>query len=106
MPDAKYLSINAKVILDEYVFSARGREVIFDGYTKISLQNAKKADEENLPSLQEGQVLKLVEVKNEKKFTKPPARFSEAALVKELESKGIGRPSTYCLLYTSPSPRD
>ena len=87
MPDAKYLSINAKVVLDDYVFSARGREVIFDGYTKVSKQNAKKADEENLPSLEEGQILKLAEVKNEKKFTKPPARFSEAALVKELESK-------------------
>ncbi len=101
MPDAKYLSINAKVVLDDYVFSARGREVIFDGYTKISSQNAKKSDEENLPSLEEGQVLKLVEVKNEKKFTKPPARFSEAALVKELESKGIGRPSTYAAIIST-----
>ena len=101
MPDAKYLSINAKVVFDDYVFSARGREVIFDGYTKVSVPNAKKSDQENLPSLEQGQVLKLVEVKNEKKFTKPPARFSEAALVKELESKGIGRPSTYAAIIST-----
>ena len=43
----------------------------------------------------------MVEVKNEKKFTKPPARFSEAALVKELESKGIGRPSTYAAIIST-----
>ena len=94
MPDAEYLSTSAKIVIDEYIFSAKGREVVFDGYTKIS-QTAKSDDEDILPPLNEGEVLTLNEVNLEQKFTKPPARFSEAALVKELEKKGIGRPSTY-----------
>ena len=94
MPDAEYLSTSAKIAIDEYIFSAKGREVVFDGYTKVS-QTAKSDDEDILPPLNEGEVLTLNEVNLEHKFTKPPARFSEAALVKELEKKGIGRPSTY-----------
>ena len=94
MPDAEYLSTSAKIIIDEYTFSARGREVVFDGYTKVS-QPAKSDDEDILPPLSEGELLTLIDINLEQKFTKPPARFSEAALVKELEKKGIGRPSTY-----------
>ena len=94
MPDAEYLSTSAKIIIDEYTFSAKGREVVFDGYTKVS-QPAKSDGEDILPPLSEGEVFRLDEVNLEQKFTKPPARFSEAALVKELEKKGIGRPSTY-----------
>ena len=94
MPDAEYLSTSAKIIIDEYTFSAKGREVVFDGYTKVS-QPAKSDDEDILPSLSEGELLTLNDINLEQKFTKPPARFSEAALVKELEKKGIGRPSTY-----------
>ena len=94
MPDAEYLSTSAKIVIDEYIFSAKGREVVFDGYTKVS-QPTKSDDEDILPPLNEGEVLTLNEVNLEQKFTKPPARFSEAALVKELEKKGIGRPSTY-----------
>ncbi len=93
MPDAKYLSINAFIDVKDFRLFAKGREVVFDGYTKVQKVNIK--DEENLPILEENQVLKLNKVINEKKYTKPPSRFSEAALVKELESKGIGRPSTY-----------
>ena len=94
MPDAEYLSTSAKIMIDEYTFSAKGREVVFDGYTKVS-QPAKSDGEDILPPLSEGEVLTLNEINLEQKFTKPPARFSEAALVKELEKKGIGRPSTY-----------
>ena len=94
MPDAEYLSTSAKIIIDEYTFSAKGREVVFDGYTKVS-QPAKSDDEDILPPLSEGELLTLNDINLEQKFTKPPARFSEAALVKELEKKGIGRPSTY-----------
>ena len=94
MPDAEYLSTSAKINMGEYTFSAKGREIVFDGYTKIS-QPFKSDDENILPPLEEGEILKLNEVNLDQKFTKPPARFSEAALVKELEKKGIGRPSTY-----------
>ena len=94
MPDAEYLSTSAKINIDEYTFSAKGREVVFDGYTKIS-QPVKSDNEDILPPIEEGELLNLNEVKLDQKFTKPPARYSEAALVKELEKKGIGRPSTY-----------
>ena len=94
MPDAEYLSTSAKINIDEYTFSAKGREVVFDGYTKIS-QPVKSDNEDILPPLEEGELLNLNKVKLDQKFTKPPSRYSEAALVKELEKKGIGRPSTY-----------
>ena len=95
LPDAEYLATNAKINLDEYIFSATGREVVFDGYTRVVKSKSDDPDSLILPSLQNGQVLKLNELDNKQKYTKPPARFSEAALVKELEKKGIGRPSTY-----------
>ena len=94
MPDAEYLSTSAKINIGEYTFSAKGREVVFDGYTKVSQPHRSDSDD-ILPPLVEGESLKLNQVNLEQKFTKPPARFSEAALVKELEKKGIGRPSTY-----------
>ncbi len=94
MPDAEYLSTSAKIKIQEYTFSAKGREVVFDGYTKI-YQTAKSDNEDILPPLQEGENLDLDRVNLDQKFTKPPSRYSEAALVKELEKKGIGRPSTY-----------
>ena len=94
MPDAEYLSTSAKINIGEYTFSAKGREVIFDGYTKVS-QPIKSDNDDILPPLEEGESLNLNEVKLDQKFTKPPSRYSEAALVKELEKKGIGRPSTY-----------
>ncbi len=94
MPDAEYLSTSAKINIGEYTFYAKGREIVFDGHTKIS-QPSKSDDEDILPPLREGEELKLNEVHLDQKFTKPPARYSEAALVKELEKKGIGRPSTY-----------
>ena len=94
MPDAEYLSTSAKINIEEYAFSAKGREVVFDGYTKIS-QPIKSDDEDILPPLNEGESLNLNEIKLDQKFTKPPSRYSEAALVKELEKKGSGRPSTY-----------
>ena len=94
MPDAEYLSTSAKINIDEYTFSAKGREVVFDGYTKVS-QPIKSDNDDILPPLEEGESLDLNEIKLEQKFTKPPSRYSEAALVKELEKKGIGRPSTY-----------
>ena len=101
MPDAEYLSTSAKIDLEGYVFSARGREVVFDGYTKIAGNASKDPDEAILPPLSEGEMMSLQELNLEQKYTKPPARFSEAALVKELEKKGIGRPSTYASIIST-----
>ena len=88
MPDAEYLSTSVKINIGEYTFSAKGREVVFDGYTKI-YQSIKSDNNDILPPLEEGEMLSLDEVKLDQKFTKPPSRYSEAALVKELEKKGI-----------------
>ena len=93
LPDAEYLSTSAKVYVGEKVFVARGRELVFDGFTRVLKTSSK--EEDILPSLQEGQLISMDRVELEQKFTKPPARYSEAALVRELEKKGIGRPSTY-----------
>ena len=73
MPDAEYLSTSAKVNLEGYEFVARGREVVFDGFTKV--MPLRKDEDAILPPLAEGDTLNLVDLKNEKKFTKPPARF-------------------------------
>ena len=101
LPNAEYLSTTAKIELEEYTFSAKGREVVFDGYTKVANVDAKDPDANILPILNEGDVLGIDKVNLDQKFTKPPARFSEAALVKELEKKGIGRPSTYASIIST-----
>ena len=93
LPDAEYLSTSAKIYVEEKTFVARGRELVFDGFTKILKTSSK--DEDILPSLHENQLITTDGIELEQKFTKPPARYSEAALVRELEKKGIGRPSTY-----------
>ena len=93
LPDAEYLSTSAKVYVGEKIFVAKGRELVFDGFTRVLKTSSK--EEDILPSLHEDQLIIIDSVELEQKFTKPPARYSEAALVRELEKKGIGRPSTY-----------
>lgn len=74
-------------------FTANGSRVIFDGWL-VADPDARGEDVE-LPKVAEGEVLELIEAQTEGKETQPPARYSEAGLVKELEKRGIGRPSTY-----------
>ncbi|NRA38923.1 MAG: type I DNA topoisomerase [Planctomycetes bacterium] len=81
-------------------FRARGVVRLFDGWRKVSEDSTseKKKDEKEsapLPTLQQGDALKLDELKLNKKSTKPPPRYTQAALIKEMEKQGIGRPSTY-----------
>ena len=92
LPDAEYLSTSAKINVNDNTFVAKGREVVFDGYTAV-LKNTSK-EENILPSLSEGDKVEKETIHLDQKYTKPPSRFSEAALVRELEKKGIGRPST------------
>ncbi|MDD4901240.1 MAG: type I DNA topoisomerase [Patescibacteria group bacterium] len=75
-----------------YQFRANGQILKFDGYLKIY---PEKSQELELPELKIKEKLELLEIKPEQHFTKPPARYSDAGLVKELEKYGIGRPSTY-----------
>lgn len=76
----------------EYTLSARGAKIKFDGFLKVYSTGIK---ENELPKLTDKENLGLVKLQKEQKFTTPPNRFSEAALIKALEEKGIGRPSTY-----------
>ncbi len=75
-------------------FIAKGREMIFDGYTKV-LPRKKDDKDQILPALEEDTELLLRSLEPSQHFTQPPPRYTEASLVRELERKGIGRPSTY-----------
>ncbi len=76
----------------DYTFRSTGQIVSFDGYLKIY---PEKTEEQELPSVKEGETLTLLDTIKSQHFTKGPARYSDAGLVKELEKHGIGRPSTY-----------
>ncbi len=100
---ATYNSVNVSVNCNEYGLSAIGKTLIFDGYLAIygesKSKNKKEKDNEGenvvLPPLEIGDKLNLIDLKHEQKFTKPPARYTEASIIKTMEEKGIGRPSTY-----------
>src|ERR1041385_1014734 len=91
----------------DHLFRASGSVLKFDGFLKIYEEAKDQPDEEDeeqkhsLPPLSEGETLKLVALKPEQHFTEPPPRYNEATLVKELEEKGIGRPSTYAAILTT-----
>lgn len=101
MPPARYDSTNLTVTAGPYELRARGRVLRFDGWTKVQPQVNRKADEAALPDIQTGEVLTLLELDPKQHFTKPPARFNEASLVRELEKRGIGRPSTYASIIST-----
>ncbi len=101
MPPAEYLSTSVSVAAGTFELRAKGRILKFDGYTRAQPQQSKPGDDDVLPDMQQGEVLKLVKLDPTQHFTKPPARFSEASLVKELEKRGIGRPSTYAAIIST-----
>lgn len=100
MPPAEYLSSNLSVMAADVELRARGRTLTFDGFTRVSAVN-KQDDDLLLPAVKVGETLKLIKLDPSQHFTKPPARFTEASLVKELEKKGIGRPSTYAAIIST-----
>ena len=95
MAPAVFDSMQVSIENGAYGLKASGSKLIFDGYQKIYTPNFDEDKDKLLPDLAEGETLKAEEVLPEQKFTEPPARFTEASLVKELEEKNIGRPSTY-----------
>lgn len=94
MTPAVYDSVSAEIGNGEYVFKASGSKLKFDGYLKV-YNNIEDDEEKMLPQIQEGDKPNLMDLQSEQNFTQPPSRYSEASLVKELEEKDIGRPSTY-----------
>lgn len=94
MSDAK---VNQTTIIfdnNDYKFKASGQIMIFDGYLKV-YQDYETSEDKILPELSEGEKCITTDVLSEQHFTKPPARYTEAKLIKEMEDLGIGRPSTY-----------
>jgi len=96
---------------DRYLFQARGSVMKFPGFTILYTESREGSDMEEeigktLPAVAKGDVLSLVSITPEQRFTQPPPRFSEATLVKELEENGIGRPSTYAAILSTIQDRD
>ncbi len=101
MPPAEYLSTSVTAKAGGFDLRAKGRILKFDGYTRALPQQSKPGEDDVLPDMKEGEALKLIKLDPSQHFTKPPARFSEASLVKELEKRGIGRPSTYAAIIST-----
>jgi DNA topoisomerase-1 len=93
-----------------YLLRATGQTVKFDGFRRVYFEGRDDAVDEDaesrLPDLVEDQALRLLEVLADQHFTQPPPRYTEASLVKELEAKGIGRPSTYATIVANLIDRD
>ncbi|MGC1908300.1 MAG: type I DNA topoisomerase [Candidatus Dormiibacterota bacterium] len=93
MSPAEFDSTRAELMAGEHRFRATGSQLVFDGYLRIA--GSESREDELLPELNPEQVVSLKELIPEQHFSQPPPRYSEASLVKELEERGIGRPSTY-----------
>ncbi len=100
MMPAKYDSSTITVQAGDFTLKAKGRTMRFAGWTHVQRPSGKTEDT-TLPMVHVGDLLTLEELEPKQHFTKPPARFTEAALVKELEKKGIGRPSTYASIIST-----
>ncbi len=101
MVPAEFTSTSIVVAAGPFELRARGRVIRFDGFTKVLPLQAKKDEDVTLPDIKQGEALKLLKLDPSQHFTKPPARYSEASLVKELEKRGIGRPSTYAAIIST-----
>lgn len=88
---------------DGYTFKASGSRIKFEGFMKVYIEGSdtEKKKETTLPAMTEGEELKLNDIENTQHFTQPPARYTEASLVKTLEEEGIGRPSTFAPTITT-----
>ncbi len=101
MTPAEFTSTRVRVAAGDYTLIAKGRVTRFDGYLKVMPALRKGDDDAELPDMHVGEQLALLALIPHQHFTKPPARYSEAALVKELEKRGIGRPSTYAAIIST-----
>jgi DNA topoisomerase-1 len=105
--DQTTVDIDAKSGSDRFWFRVTGSILKFDGFLKVYEESKEGKDEEDeelkhkLPPLEAGQKLTLKSLKPEQHFTEPPPRYNEASLVKELEERGIGRPSTYAAILST-----
>ncbi len=99
MKPAQYAVTSVSITTGKYLFKATGTNMIFDGFMALYKVEDEEDDQEKtvniIPNLVKGELVDLIKLIPAQHFTKPPARYSDASLVKALEEKGIGRPSTY-----------
>ena len=109
MVPAVFDQTTVDISANDYIFRASGSVVKFDGYLAVyqvvkeeeEKEDAGDTDSRTLPRLSEGEKLRLETIRPDQHFTEPPPRYTEATLVKELEEKGIGRPSTYATIIST-----
>jgi DNA topoisomerase I len=102
MSSAVFRATTADIAAGEAVFRATGSELVFDGYLRVYPDVREKEEGEGvLPALAAQQVLELLGLVPRQHFTEPPPRYTEASLIRELEEKGIGRPSTYATIVST-----
>ena len=101
MTPARYENTTIAVSADELELRLNGRQTLFDGHTKVALSLRPDGEVPDLPEYREGELLNLIALEKKQHFTKPPSRYSEARLVRELERRGIGRPSTYASIIST-----
>lgn len=99
MKPAIYDTVKLVINANDYIFHANGSTIKFDGFMKLYIETKEESNEEEdnrkLPDVSQNEELKQEKIDFKQKFTEPPSRYTEASLVKVLEEKGIGRPSTY-----------
>ena len=101
MAPAIYDTVSVSVDANSYNFKANGQTMKFKGYMTLYVENEEKEDFEKIPELEVGEEVKKEKIDPKQSFTEPPPRYTEASLVKTLEEKGIGRPSTYAPIITT-----
>ena len=114
MANAVYDNVTVDAVCEGYLFRANHSKIAFPGYTAVYEENrddeeddtAAQGGKKPLPDLKEGEETKLQKLDREQNFTTPPARFSEATLIRAMEEKGIGRPSTYAPTITTITARE
>ncbi|OGZ18240.1 MAG: DNA topoisomerase I [Candidatus Nealsonbacteria bacterium RBG_13_37_56] len=101
--EAVFDSTNIEIKAKDYLFKANGQILKFDGFLKVYPMNFEETE---LPDLEEKEILELIKLIPSQHFTQPPARYTEATLIKELEENGIGRPSTYAPIISTVQARN
>jgi len=109
MSNAVYDSVTVDAVSAGYLFRTSSSEIKFSGYTAVYEEGRDEEDGERLhvlPQMSEGETVQLLKTNKEQQFTQPPARYTEATLIRAMEEKGIGRPSTYAPIISTITARE